>query len=102
MTERDKSRTESSSDIADVARDIANNVKEVVEEIREDMKAVAQELGLAEPERPTDGERLPSPVAVANPDTLTPDDNRYNPHPVEMKWFERWESNPALYASDAA
>jgi len=64
--------------------------------MREDMKAVAQELGLAEP--PTVGAGAPP----ANETPRPVDDNRYDPHPVEMKWFERWQSNPALYASDPA
>jgi len=96
MTDKDKSRSESSSDIADIVREVANNVKEVVEEMREDMKAVAQELGLSDPAVRSAGG---SPVS----DTPGPaDDNRYNPHPVEMKWFERWEADPSLYASDPA
>src|ERR1022692_2576490 len=29
-------------------------------------------------------------------------DERYNPQRVETKWFERWQSDPRLYAADAA
>ncbi|MFZ0417153.1 MAG: leucine--tRNA ligase [Candidatus Sulfotelmatobacter sp.] len=31
-----------------------------------------------------------------------PNDERYNPQRVETKWFERWQSDPQLYAADAA
>ena len=31
-----------------------------------------------------------------------PNDERYNPQRVETKWFERWQSDPRLYAADAA
>jgi leucyl-tRNA synthetase len=31
-----------------------------------------------------------------------PHDERYNPQRVETKWFERWQSDPQLYAADAA
>jgi len=31
-----------------------------------------------------------------------PHDERYNPQGVESKWFERWQSDPRLYAADAA
>ena len=95
MTEKDKSRIDPSSDVADIVHEVANNVKEVVEDMKEDMKAVAQEFGLSE--------RVRSATAPAASETPRPaDDNRYDPYPVEMKWFERWQSNPALYASDPA
>jgi leucyl-tRNA synthetase len=29
-------------------------------------------------------------------------DERYNPHLVETKWFERWQADPELYAAEAA
>jgi leucyl-tRNA synthetase len=31
-----------------------------------------------------------------------PDDERYNPQLVEAKWFERWQSDPQLYAAEPA
>jgi leucyl-tRNA synthetase len=31
-----------------------------------------------------------------------PNDERYAPQSVEAKWFERWQSDPNLYAADAA
>ena len=31
-----------------------------------------------------------------------PNDERYNPQRVEAKWFERWQSDPQLYAADPA
>ncbi|MFZ1051722.1 MAG: class I tRNA ligase family protein, partial [Candidatus Sulfotelmatobacter sp.] len=31
-----------------------------------------------------------------------PHDNRYNPQRVESKWFERWQSDPQLYAAEEA
>src|SRR5689334_3665640 len=30
-----------------------------------------------------------------------PHDTRYDAHRVEEKWFERWESDPSLYAAEA-
>src|ERR1039458_3984132 len=30
------------------------------------------------------------------------DDDRYQPQRVETKWFERWQSDPQLYAADPA
>ena len=94
MTDKDKSRSDSSSDVADIVREVANNVKEVVEDMRADMKAVAQEFGLSDHVR--------SAAAPPASETPRPDDNRYDPHPVEMKWFERWQSDRALYASGPA
>ena len=29
-----------------------------------------------------------------------PDDDRYDPQRVEAKWFERWQSDPQLYAAE--
>jgi leucyl-tRNA synthetase len=31
-----------------------------------------------------------------------PNDERYNPQRVEAKWFERWQSDPQLYAAEPA
>jgi leucyl-tRNA synthetase len=39
-------------------------------------------------------------VESSNPDRQ--DDERYNPHRVETKWFERWQNDPQLYAADPA
>ena len=87
MTDKDKSRSDSSSDIADIVRDVANNVKEVVEDLREDVRAVAQELGLADPDKSS---RQQSAVQATSDEPSRPiEDNRYDPQPVETKWFER-------------
>ncbi len=36
----------------------------------------------------------------ANPSHVRPD--RYDPHSIEQKWFDRWASDPALYAAEPA
>jgi leucyl-tRNA synthetase len=38
--------------------------------------------------------------AAIQPDR--PNDERYNPQRVESKWFERWQSDPQIYAADPA
>jgi leucyl-tRNA synthetase len=96
MTDKDKSRTEASSEIADIVREVANNFKEVVEDLKQDVKAVAQELGLAHP----DSTRGAGAFSATEPPRT--DEHRYDPHPVEMRWSKIWDSNPTLYAADRA
>lgn len=40
--------------------------------------------------------------ANSRSDSDRPNDERYNPQRVEAKWFERWQSDPQLYAADPA
>jgi leucyl-tRNA synthetase len=92
MTDKNKSRTE--SELSEIVREVANNVKEIVEDMKENGRALAQELGLAEPDSPRDQSRSQEPTR--------PDENRYNPEPIELKWSKLWESDAALYAADPA
>ena len=39
--------------------------------------------------------------ATQNPDTTVRPD-RYDPHSIEQKWFDRWAGDPALYAAEPA
>ena len=90
MTEK-KSRPE--SEFSGIVRKVADNIDEVITDVKDDARAIAQELGIAEPDRPAD-------AATTAPER--PDDNRYNPEPVELKWSRLWESNASLYAADPA
>ncbi len=41
-------------------------------------------------------------MQTESPTDARPNDERYDPQRVETKWFERWQSDPRLYAADAA
>ncbi|MGA7220314.1 MAG: leucine--tRNA ligase [Candidatus Sulfotelmatobacter sp.] len=41
-------------------------------------------------------------MQTESPTDARPDDERYDPQRVETKWFERWQSDPGLYAADPA
>ncbi len=101
----------------DVVREIAENVKEVVEDVKEDVRAVAEELGLKEPSAPGDGGRTPvkPKEGLSGPPrqgaalrqegfSVTPgsEEGRYDAQSVEMKWYERFQTDPMLYAAEDA
>ena len=94
MTEK-KSRPE--SEFSGIVRKVADNIDEVITDVKDDARALAQELGLAEPDRSADARATAS---TATPDR--PDENRYNFEPIELKWSRLWESNASLYAADPA
>ncbi len=39
-------------------------------------------------------------TAINHSGSRRPDDDRYDPQRVEAKWFERWQSDPELYAAE--
>jgi leucyl-tRNA synthetase len=41
-------------------------------------------------------------VTSSGPNRDAERDERYNPHAVELKWFDRWQADPQLYASEPA
>ena len=41
-------------------------------------------------------------MQTESPTDARPNDERYDPQRVETKWFERWQSDPGLYAADPA
>jgi len=53
---------------------------------------------------PQDKVQIETATANVGPgkDHADRNDDRYHPQRVETEWFDRWESDPALYAADAA
>src|SRR5580704_19187566 len=50
-----------------------------------------------------DNSEAATAVNYARPDRSNgdrSDDDRYDPQRVEAKWFERWQSDPGLYAAE--
>ncbi|MFZ0951562.1 MAG: class I tRNA ligase family protein, partial [Candidatus Sulfotelmatobacter sp.] len=56
----------------------------------QDNSEIATAINHRRPDRPN-GDR---------PSDDRPNDDRYDPQRVEAKWFERWQSDPGLYAAE--
>ena len=46
------------------------------------------------------GSRTDASTSDARPNDARPNDERYDAQRVETKWFERWQSDPTLYAAE--
>ena len=96
MADKTRSGNHPEDSAAEIVERATEVIRELAEEVKDKSRELAQELGLAAPDRPDDS------GALLRTDGADPRDAfRYNPLAIEEKWAARWNSDTALYAQEA-
>src|SRR3954468_5799512 len=101
-----KKKSVENDPVKEVVEKTAESVKEFVEQVKEDVREVMAELGIKEPEVPSNGDAVavsPSTLPGRNGDDTRrdADENRFDPKKYEEKWAATWASDKRLYAAEA-
>jgi len=78
--------------IRQVVENAAGEVGKLVEDVKQEVAAAAQQLGLAQP--PVRQNQAVAPVSRVR------EEGQYDPQTIELKWSERWNTDPELYAAE--